>query len=235
MSTPPTILCPVLQSAKPCVKIQPPEDLNLLPTTDNNIFTSRAQDDNSNHSSDNAKPEVGLSPTTNNQNMPWPIPSNSPAVCLSYYSHIYLMLCLQSTISPINLIQAYLAQLSGTSTPALPVQVSTILPSHTNQLKKSSKGIKAYPDGWQTMLNTAKDVIHRSVSSRTHSLAPTSPRLQPTRASMKQLPPNVVIMDSFLSLVGFLQQHCKKTSDLSQKHRIFLVWTDGSNCECLFI
>ena len=153
----------MLRSAKPRVKIQPPEDLDLLPTTDNNIFTSGAQDNNSDHGSDNTKPEIGPSPTTNNQNMPLPVPSTSPAVCLSYYSLIYLTLCPQSTISPINLIQAYLTQLSGTSTPALPVQVSAILPSHTNQPKKSSKGIKAYPDGWQTVLNTAKDVVHGSV------------------------------------------------------------------------
>ena len=153
----------MLRSAKPCVKIQPPEDLDLPPTTNNDIFTSRAQDDNSDHGSNNAKPEVGPSPTTNNQNMSLPVPSTSPAVCLSYYSLIYLTLCPQSEISAINLIQAYLTQLSGTSTPALPVQVSAILPSHTNQPKKSSKGIKAYPDGWQTVLNTAKDIIRGSV------------------------------------------------------------------------
>ena len=49
------------------------------------------------------------------------------------------------------------------SAPTLPVPLSTALPSHNNQPKQCSKGIKAYPDGWQTVLNTAKDVVRGTV------------------------------------------------------------------------
>ena len=49
------------------------------------------------------------------------------------------------------------------SAPTLPVPLSTALPSHNNQPKQRSKGIKAYPDGWWTVLNTAKDIVRGTV------------------------------------------------------------------------
>ena len=107
------------QSAKPRVEIQPPKDLNLLPATNNNMFTAKPQDNNSNHGSNDAKLEVDLPCTTNDQHVLLPVSCNSHAVCLFHYSLIYLTLYFQSTFSPINLIQAYLTQISGTSAPAL--------------------------------------------------------------------------------------------------------------------
>ena len=70
--------------------------------------------------------------------------------------------------SPINLLQAYFAQLSGASTPALQVPLPAILQSQVhhpqvNLSKKPSKGIKGYPDGWQKVLNGAKDIVRGSV------------------------------------------------------------------------
>lgn len=66
----------------------------------------------------------------------------------------------QPALPPINLIQAYLAQISGASTSSLPVQS---LQPQGPQSKKPSKGVKGYPDGWQTLLNSAKDVVRGSI------------------------------------------------------------------------
>ena len=60
--------------------------------------------------------------------------------------------------SPTNLLQALFTQINGASTPVLPLQLSTILPSQGGQSRKASKGIKAFPDRWQKVLNIAKDV-----------------------------------------------------------------------------
>ena len=71
----------------------------------------------------------------------------------------------QPTTSPIHLLQAYLAQISGASTPApQPLSLPTILqPQSQQRSKQPSKGIKAYPDGWKQVLNGAKDVVRGSV------------------------------------------------------------------------
>lgn len=38
----------------------------------------------------------------------------------------------------------------------------TVVPPQHNRTK-SSKGIKAYPDGWQQVLNKAKDIVRSSI------------------------------------------------------------------------
>lgn len=83
-------------------------------------------------------------------------------------------LCYQITGSPLHLLQALLSQmLSGTTAPTLQ-QLSSIFPIQPQVTaskawpqgtasKKPSRGIKAYPDGWQKVLNSAKDVVRGSV------------------------------------------------------------------------
>ena len=69
-----------------------------------------------------------------------------------------LTFCYQFTASgpPINLLQAYLAQVGGPPPPMCPVQPQ-------NNRTKASKGIKGYPDGWRQVLNSAKDIVRSLV------------------------------------------------------------------------
>ena len=68
----------------------------------------------------------------------------------------------QITTPMTKLFQAYLAQINA-STPPLQVQLPSLLQSQGHEQKKPSKGIKGYPDGWQLLLNSAKDLVRTSV------------------------------------------------------------------------
>ena len=48
----------------------------------------------------------------------------------------------------------------------LQMQLPPLLQPQGHQLKKPSKGVKGYPDGWQRVLNSAKDVVRETVLTK---------------------------------------------------------------------
>ena len=154
---------PVSQSSKTRIKVQPPESLNVL-SVHANVPNAEAQEDGSGADSSDSEPEPKTLAPINDQQ---PAHAQNPMACLSsHLSRYHSPDFSQTTLSPINLLQVYFVQISnGTFTPAPPPQVAlpTIPQPPAHQSKKPLKGIKGYPDGWQQVLNGAKDVVRGSV------------------------------------------------------------------------
>ncbi|KAF9783130.1 hypothetical protein BJ322DRAFT_1110024 [Thelephora terrestris] len=74
---------------------------------------------------------------------------------------------------PINMLLAYLAQTGGPYIPARPPQSSSV----SQPQGKPSKGIKAYPDGWRQVLNSAKDIVRSSILLKDPFPAPGQARI----------------------------------------------------------
>ena len=141
------------------IKVQPPESLNVL-SVHAIVPNAEAQEGGSGADSSDSEPKPKTLAPTNNQQ---PTRAQNPMACLSsHLSHYHSPDFSQTTLSPINLLQAYFVQISnGTFTPAPAPQVTlpTIPQPPAHQSKKPLKGIKGYPDRWQQVLNGAKDVI----------------------------------------------------------------------------
>jgi hypothetical protein len=65
----------------------------------------------------------------------------------------------------LNLLQAFLAQHSNSAlaTLQLQAQLPATIPQPQTHQAKVSKGVRNYPDGWQRVLNGAKDVVRSSI------------------------------------------------------------------------
>lgn len=59
------------------------------------------------------------------------------------------------------MLQAYMAQLGGG--PSFLPCASPPNATQPQPNQKKSKGIKAYPNGWQQVLNSAKDIVRSSI------------------------------------------------------------------------
>ena len=72
--------------------------------------------------------------------------------------------CCQFAGFPMNLqmLHAYMAQMGGGAGLPFHAPPTTTMQPQLKQTK-SSKGIKAYPDGWQQVLNSVKDIVRSSI------------------------------------------------------------------------
>lgn len=61
-----------------------------------------------------------------------------------------------------NLLHAFHPQV-GSTPAALQVQSHAAISQSQGPGEKTSKGIRAYPDGWRKALNTAKDIVRSTI------------------------------------------------------------------------
>lgn len=116
----------------------------------------------------------------------------------------------------------------------LPVQPPAVLQPPGNK-SKPSKGIKGYPDGWQQVLNSAKDVVRASILLKNpfpgSSLARVVVNECFYEAFTTECNTNGVIVESGMSPPPGSIPH--QIFYILTKNRIFVVRTNGPNCESL--
>ncbi|KAF9781496.1 hypothetical protein BJ322DRAFT_1022910 [Thelephora terrestris] len=151
----PTPLIPV-QSVSQLSKSRRKARLTKL-TTPSPDDTTGIQDVESDEGSSGSKAEAEVTAPTSNHTIPMPAQTQN----------------LTFPGPPINMLLAYLAQTGGPYIPARPPQSSSV----SQPQGKPSKGIKAYPDGWRQVLNSAKDIVRSSILLKDPFPAPGQARI----------------------------------------------------------
>lgn len=126
--------------------------------------------------------------------------------------------------------QAYLAQFNSHSASAPQSHSSTVVPPQDSQPKKPSKGIKSYPDGWQKLLNIAKDVVRGSVLIKHPFPSPSLTRIT-ANESFHEVQASECANGLILEPGTPPLMNLRVTPLLIRTNRILVVRPNGTNCK----